>query len=129
MITCANCGQQSPDGTYRCGHCGVAFGHHARAKVDAQRTNIVKAFRTVCWIVTLVVVVIFAPRVYHGAFATYYKYRLNSVKDGAMKMCKGPATDAMPSYERAQIDQCLAADDNLTKAQTDYDNYTKGDKH
>jgi len=128
MPICTHCGENNLDGTTRCTKCGVALGHQARARVDAKRSQVASAIKMVVWVAAVIIVLIVAPRAYHAAFAGYYRYRLNSVKESAMKMCGGPITDSTTPYQKADIEKCMAADDVVTKAQGDFDNFTKGDK-
>jgi uncharacterized membrane protein YvbJ len=128
MPICTHCGEKNPDDAYRCQKCGVAFGHQTRAKADAQRLKIWSVVRIIGWVAIAIVVICVARPAYHGAFAAYYRYRLNTVKEAAMKSCGGPITENTPSSTKDQIDHCMATDELLIKAQGDYSDYTKGDK-
>jgi hypothetical protein len=85
--------------------------------------------RPIAWAVVVIVAACFAPTGYHSAFAAYYRYRVNTTTESAMKSCGGPITDSTSSYQKDDIAHCMAADAVLNKAKEDYDNFTKGDKH
>jgi len=129
MPTCTNCGAQNPVNTSRCEKCGVALGHQARAKTDAQRSLVASVIKNTTRIATVVIVACLILPTYRFAGATYFRYRLNSVTEGANKVCGGPVTQSMQASEKDQVSKCLAADENLTKAQTDYSNFTHEEKH
>lgn len=122
MPTCTQCGEQNPVGTSRCNKCGVTLAGQARIRADAKRGAASSAVSLVMRIAVIAVVLLLAYPAYRFAGTTYFQYRLNTVKEAAAKACKDS------SNQRDQIDQCLATDDNLIKAQTDFDNFTKGGK-
>jgi hypothetical protein len=128
MQTCTNCGAQNSDNTPRCNKCGVALGHQARAKVDARRSVFANSASTFIRIAVVIAVLAVAPKAYHFAFSSYYKYRLNTVTEAASKTCGGPITDSTAAYVKEQFNHCMETDELVTKAQEDYTNFTKGDK-
>ena len=71
----------------------------------------------------LVVVLIAAPLIYHAGFGAYYNYRLNTVKEAAMKECGGPPTATMQPYEKEQVNKCLSNDTAYTNALNDFNNF------
>ncbi|MDR3687992.1 MAG: zinc-ribbon domain-containing protein [Fimbriimonas sp.] len=128
MITCTKCGEQNPDGVYRCNKCGVMLGHQVRARADAQRSKVVSGVRLVWWIVVVIAVIVIAPRLYHFAFASFYRYRMNTQTAAAVKNCNGPATETTTPAQKAEIDKCVDTDPIVVKARGDYEDFTKGDK-
>ncbi len=128
MPICTNCGENNPEHTPRCNKCGVALSLQARHRADAKRSNMAGAANNIIRIGIFAAVVLAAYPAYRFAFTTYYKYRLDTVTEGANKVCSGPVTASMPAYQQDQVNECLAKDENLTKAQDDYDNFTKAEK-
>jgi hypothetical protein len=81
------------------------------------------------WIAVVVVLAIAAMPAYHAGNAFYQKFHLDSVTANAMKSCGGPATASMATYQQDQVNDCLAKDEDLAKAKSDYAAYTSSQKH
>jgi uncharacterized membrane protein YvbJ len=121
MPICTHCGENNPDGTARCARCGVNLGAQARAKQDAKQLVVWAVIRKITAVIALVIVACLIMPAYKASFTAYYRYRLNTVKEAANKSCH----ESQQTSQGAELDKCLAADDNLTKAQADYDNFLK----
>ena len=129
MPICTRCGQNNPDDAIHCSKCGIAFVHQRYARDDAKRSRSGLIIRTIGWIAALIVLAVVGPPVYHTAGAAYLKHRLNTAADRAMKDCGGPASDTMGANQKDQIDACILQNADLKSAQSDYDSFTKSDKH
>ncbi len=126
MPICTQCGENNPDGTSRCIKCGVTIGGQLRARQDAKRSNIASTFTILFRIAMAVVVILLVIPAYKFAGTTYFRYRLNTVKEAAMKSCGGPITESMYPNQKEQINKCMDTDETLIKAQDDYTGFTKG---
>jgi len=128
MPICTACGEKNPDNTPRCIKCGVALGHQARAKVDAQRATVAKTVRIIFTVIVVVLVLLAIKPAYEAAGTAYFRYRLNTVKEAAIKSCGGPITETSMGYQKDQFDKCMSTDETLQTAQTNFDNFTHASK-
>ena len=115
MAICTNCGEHNPDNTSRCTKCGVALRFQIQAKSDATRSRVANSFKLLTRIVVLVIVACLIIPIYRYAGKSYFTYRLNTVKEAAMKTCNGPVTETTASFQKVEIERCLANDEALTK--------------
>ena len=128
MPTCSVCRTQNPEGAVRCSKCGVAFGHQQRATADAKRGKIGNLVKIGIWVVILIVLGVVGPSIYHAGNGAYLEFHLKSVKTNVIKSCGGPIEESTPSYQKTDIEKCINTNAELTKAQTDFDNFTNSAK-
>lgn len=124
MPICVQCGERNLDSAPNCVKCGASLSQHLRARADARQLMVWAVIRRVVTVIALVAVACCIMPAYKASFTAYYRYRLNTVREAAIKSC-----GENPQYsQKDQLDACLAADDNLTKAQADFDSFTGANK-
>ena len=128
MPICTSCGEQNPDYATRCAQCGVSLGAQMRAKQDSIRGRNGSIVRIALWMGVLIILAIVLPPAYRTGNAAFQKYKFDAVNNRANKDCNGPITDSMQAYQKDEITKCLASNSELSKAQADYDAFTKASK-
>lgn len=79
--------------------------------------------RGMIWVAVLVVLVVVGPTVYKTGYGAFLRFRLQNAKQSAMKSCNGPILAETPDYQKEQIRQCLATNEELLTAQATYDKF------
>ncbi len=128
MPTCTHCGGFNADNAALCSKCGIPLGSQRRAEAGRARQQTATYIRGGVWLIVIVIVAIVAMPIYHASNSAYQKFHLDSVTQNAMKSCGGPATASMSVYEQAQVNDCLAKDEDFVKAKQDYAAFTSAEK-
>jgi hypothetical protein len=99
-----------------------------RAQASADRNRTLVFVKIGVWVAVIVVAFFVGPGLYRSALGSYLKFHLESINANTVKSCGGPVTETTPLYQATEYQKCMASNEDLLKAQQDWDDFNKPTK-